>query len=71
MGGKMVFEGLVKVTAIPAIFISSAWIIVSKSFNDGIFFLIVAFGIYLILSIVFHRMEIERIQKENEKGQFR
>jgi uncharacterized ion transporter superfamily protein YfcC len=63
----MVFEGLVKVTAIPAIFISSAWIIVSKSLIDGIIFLIVAFVIYLILSVLFHEMELERIKKEKEQ----
>jgi len=60
----MVFEGLVKVTAVPAIFISSALIIIYKDFIEGLIFLGVAISLYIFLSLIFHEIELNKMKKE-------
>jgi hypothetical protein len=61
----MVFEGLVKVTTLPAIIISSAWIITSKGFVEGLAFLAITMGIYVFILYIFQQQkkEMEKLKK--------
>ena len=58
------FEGLTRITALPAIIICSAGVWISKGMGDGVIFGMLAFIGYIVVIFVYGEVDKERIRTE-------
>jgi hypothetical protein len=61
------FEGLARITALPAIILCSAWVWISKGMADGMIFGILAFIGYGAIVLVYAEMDKEKIKVEQRR----